>query len=131
MSLAVVDASALGAILFVEPGAEDIARRLEGLRLVAPTLVGYELASVFLKKAERYSGQREDLLARLRAFPRLGVEELQVPPEGAAELAAETGVTAYDAAYLWLARRLDAPLVTLDRALQGAAGRIGLPDSPP
>jgi predicted nucleic acid-binding protein len=32
-----------------------------------------------------------------------------------------TGLTAYDAAYLWLARHLDAELVTLDTELQRAA----------
>jgi predicted nucleic acid-binding protein len=40
------------------------------------------------------------------------------------ELALETGLTAYDASYLWLARHLGAELVTLDKALEtAAAGR--------
>ena len=37
-------------------------------------------------------------------------------------LALETGLTAYDASYLWLARRLGLELVTLDKALQAAVG---------
>ncbi|MDX1500848.1 MAG: type II toxin-antitoxin system VapC family toxin [Thermoanaerobaculia bacterium] len=32
------------------------------------------------------------------------------------------GLTPYDAAYLWLAETLHAPLVTLDRRLAAAAG---------
>jgi hypothetical protein len=36
-------------------------------------------------------------------------------------LAAATGLTAYDASYLWLARRLGAKRVTLDRQLAAAA----------
>jgi predicted nucleic acid-binding protein len=36
------------------------------------------------------------------------------------ELAAATGLTAYDASYLWLARRLGADLVTLDKQLAKA-----------
>jgi len=36
-------------------------------------------------------------------------------------LALETGLTVYDASYLWLARRLGAELVTLDKALDAAA----------
>ena len=36
-------------------------------------------------------------------------------------LALETGLTAYDASYLWLSRRLGADLVTLDKALGNAA----------
>jgi predicted nucleic acid-binding protein len=38
-------------------------------------------------------------------------------------LADKMGLTAYDASYLWLARRLDAELVTLDRKLAAVASR--------
>ena len=37
-------------------------------------------------------------------------------------LAAATGLSAYDASYLWLARELNADLLTLDNALAAAAG---------
>jgi predicted nucleic acid-binding protein len=37
------------------------------------------------------------------------------------ELAESTGLTAYDASYLWLARELSAELVTLDGQLAKAA----------
>ena len=40
----------------------------------------------------------------------------------ALRLADEHGITVYDAAYLWLARELNAELVTLDRKLEAAAG---------
>jgi len=40
------------------------------------------------------------------------------------ELAGDTGLTAYDASYLWLARELHAELVTLDRRLAAAAAAI-------
>jgi predicted nucleic acid-binding protein len=43
-----------------------------------------------------------------------------------AELVEESGLTAYDAAYLWLALHLGAPLLTLDRRLTGAAEDLGL-----
>ena len=37
------------------------------------------------------------------------------------ELGLATGLTAYDASYLWLAKELGAELVTLDKALRKAA----------
>lgn len=117
-SVRVVDASALAAVLFAEPDGDEVADRLDTSTLVAPSLVRYELASVYVKKVERHPEQRSALLDALRLFPRLAVEEVQVPPPEAGEVARETGLTAYDAAYLWLARHLEAPLVTLD-------GRLG------
>ncbi len=41
--------------------------------------------------------------------------------------AQRAGVTAYDAAYLWVASHLGAPLLTLDRELAQAATRVGVP----
>jgi predicted nucleic acid-binding protein len=124
----VVDASALAALLFGEPDAESVAARLGGARLVSPSLLRYELASVYLKKARRYPHQRPGLLEALRLFPRLGIEEVQIPADALAVLSERSGVTVYDAAYLWVARHLDAPLVTLDKRLAAAARAIGLPE---
>jgi len=63
MAVKVVDASALAALLFGEPEAEAVADRLEGSSLFAPTLLGYEIASVCLKKLRRDPIRRDVLLA--------------------------------------------------------------------
>jgi uncharacterized protein with PIN domain len=44
----VVDASALAALLFGEPEADLVAGQLDGARLVAPSLLAFELANVCL-----------------------------------------------------------------------------------
>lgn len=121
MAVKVVDASALAALLFGEPEAEAVAARLDGARLAAPPLLGFELANVCLIKARRHREQREALTAAFRLRARLGVEEMAVDHDGALEAAAATGLTACDASYLWLARQLGAELVTLDRQLAKAA----------
>ena len=123
MAVKVVDASALAALLFGEPEAEAVAARLDGARLAAPLLLGFELANVCLIKARRHPEQREALTAAFRLRARLRVEEMAVDHDGALETAAATGLTAYDASYLWLARQLGAELVTLDRQLATAALR--------
>ena len=119
----VVDASALAALLFGEPEAEAISERLSGARLFAPALLGFELANVCLIKSRRQPAQRQALQASFRLRDRLAIGETAVDHDGVVELAAATGLTAYDASYLWLARSLDAELVTLDRQLARAAAR--------
>jgi predicted nucleic acid-binding protein len=121
MAVKVVDASALAALLFGEPEAETIASLLADARLLAPALLGFELANVCLIKCRRHPDQTPALVEAFRLRGRLGIEEVAVDHDGAFSLAAETGLTAYDASYLWLARRVGAELVTLDRRLAKAA----------
>jgi predicted nucleic acid-binding protein len=120
MAVKVVDASALAALLFGEPEADVVAGQLGDARLVAPALLGFELANVCLIKARRHPEQRTALIAAFHLHDQLAVEEVAVDHDGALELAAATGLTAYDASYLWLARRLGADLVTLDQQLARA-----------
>ncbi len=117
----VVDASALAAMVFGEPEAAEIAEKLSSSALAAPTLLRYELASVGLKKLRKYPNRREALLAALPLADRMGIQHVDVPAVEVLRLADETGLTAYDAAYLWLARHLKAELVTLDQGLKKAA----------
>lgn len=117
----VVDASALAALLFAEPEAEAIAERLEGARLAAPALLEFELANVCLTKSRRQPGRRDALRAAFRLAHRLSVEIVAIDHAAVLDLAEATGLTAYDASYLWLARTLGAELVTLDRKLAAAS----------
>lgn len=116
----VVDASALAALLFGEPKAEAIAERLEGARLAAPALLGFELANVCLTKMRRHPELRGALRAAFLSADRLAVETIAVDHVAVLDLAEASGLTAYDASYLWLARTLAAELVTLDRKLAAA-----------
>lgn len=119
-AIKVVDASALAALLFGETEAEAVAASLEGARLAAPALLDFELANVCLIKMRRHSARREALRAAFRLAGRLAVETVAVDHAAALDLAEATGLTAYDASYLWLARALGGELVTLDRKLAAA-----------
>jgi predicted nucleic acid-binding protein len=117
----VVDASALAALLFAEPEAEPIAERLAGARLAAPSLLDLELADICLTKMRRQPSQREALRGAFRLAQRLRIETVAVDRAAMLDLAEATGLTVYDASYLWLARALGAELVTLDRKLAAAS----------
>ena len=127
--VSVVDASALAAILFGEPEGEAVAQFLAGSRLVAPALLAFELANVCLSKMRRQPQLREALFEAFQLRERMALEEAMVDAAGVVRLAAETGLTAYDASYLWLARELGADLITLDRQL-AKAGSTSLANRP-
>jgi len=118
----VVDASAVGAIAFGEPDGPTLVAHLQGETLLAPTLLDYEIASIAWKKARAHPESAAQIQAALDAASRLRIERVPVPAVDLLRVARETGLTVYDAAYLWLARTRDAELVTLDRRLANAAG---------
>ncbi len=121
MAIKVVDASALAALLFGEPDAETVAGRLAGAQLIAPALLDFELTNVCVVKMRRQPGVRATLAAAFKLRAHMELETVGVDHDGVLHLAQSTKLTAYDASYLWLARKLSAELVTLDRQLAQAA----------
>lgn len=113
----VVDASAVGAMLFNETDGETIRAHVSGETLIAPQLIDYELANVCLKKIRRAPDLQAPLLALLAGVEFVSLARVAVPPTEVAALAVRTGLSAYDAAYLWLAVSRDIELVTLDKRL--------------
>lgn len=113
----VVDASALAAVTFGEPCADTVAAILKAGRLVAPPLILYEMASICCKKLKLYPEQREGILAAYQDVYRLDIELIDVDFQVLVSIAEKTRLSAYDAAYLWLAKTLSADLVTLDDRL--------------
>lgn len=118
----VVDASAMVALAFNEPAGDDIARRLDEAEVHAPTLLAYEMANAAWKKARRYPDQAPAILRALMLAldPTTGIRWHRVVEPDVAVLSIATGLTAYDASYLWLAGMLGADLVTLDERLAAA-----------
>jgi predicted nucleic acid-binding protein len=120
MAVKVVDASALGALLFGEPDGAAVAQRLREASLVAPALLPFEVANICVKKMRRHPDQRDRLVVAYGMLHRMEVDAVEVDHGEVLGLAERSGLTAYDASYLWLARRMGSELVTLDRKLEAA-----------
>jgi predicted nucleic acid-binding protein len=120
----VVDASVIAAMAFEESRADEAQDLLKDASLFAPEIFPYELASVALKKTRLVPSRRLDIAMRLRTALSVGVELVPIAPLELLELALETHLTIYDAAYLQAARRLGCPLVTFDAKLARHARRV-------
>lgn len=117
----VVDCSVLSALLFEEPARDEALRSLSGKTLHAPSLLDHEIVSVALKK--RKSGWPAESIDLALADYAVHSIELHRTADHVAQysLAIRYKLSAYDAAYLWLAAELRAPLVTFDEKLATAA----------
>ena len=113
----VVDASAVVALLFNELTQDQIVARLRGARIHAPGLLEFEVANACLKKMRAAPAARDALLEAFSFLDALSIALERINFVEAISLAETTNLSVYDASYLWLARVLDAELVTLDDKL--------------
>ena len=116
----VVDCSVIAALIFDEPAADDAARMVSGRSLYAPSLLPYEIANVARRK-HRAGLPLADAQAALTDFAEQRMELSPAPIAQVFGLAMQYTLSAYDAAYLWLASELRSPLATFDRNLGEAA----------
>lgn len=116
----VVDCSVLSAVLFEEVTRDDALRLLTGKSLHAPSVLDHEVVSVALKKGR--GGWPEAAIALALADYTLQEIELhRIDSASQYQLALRYRLSAYDAAYLWLASELKSPLATFDGKLAAAA----------
>jgi predicted nucleic acid-binding protein len=122
----VVDASALAALAFAEPKGPAIEDYLDGALVYAPTLLKFEMAGVAWKKMRQRPADAASILTALRLAldERSNITWHDVHSVDVVLTAHATGLSVYDASYLWLAGSLGAELVTLDARLAAASEAI-------
>jgi predicted nucleic acid-binding protein len=90
----------------------------------------WEVANVLLMAERRQRISQAERAEALQLVESLGLQIDQADPavvwHDGLQLAAQTGLTSYDAAYLELAMRLGTPLASRDRALQQWCRNVGV-----
>ncbi|MFZ5871674.1 MAG: type II toxin-antitoxin system VapC family toxin [Actinomycetota bacterium] len=124
MSLAVVDASALVAFYAADdPRRAMITARLAaGDTLFAPAHLDTEIVSALRglsRPSPRLQAAVPRALGHLAAFP---IRRMPLAPLLQRIWELRDNLTAYDAAYVALAERLNGPLITCDGKFSGASG---------
>lgn len=117
---AVIDASALAAVVFGEPEADSLTLDFSVDQLIASPMLPYEFANICVKKHQRAGLSVHDVLLALRDFESLGIATEPVSSSETVAAAIRFGLSSYDAGYLWLALIKDLPLLTLDKKLAAA-----------
>jgi len=99
-----------------------------GVELHAPSTLLYDLASVLYRGVAGGYVEEGDAVLALKALARLGVVVHELGVDEVARvllISVQSGLSAYDAAYVYLARELDALLVTADEGLfEKAVGMV-------
>ena len=106
MPAIVVDSSVFAAIAFDELNADEALALVEGYEFYAPYLLTFEVTNIAWKKANLDLSQRFEILEGLTTALSTPTNWTTIDFTKTLKLALETGLTAYDASYLHLARNL-------------------------
>lgn len=133
MSAVVVDASTALAWCFPDESsdyADSVLVALEGKTILVPAIWSLEIANAVLVGERKQRLRQPEILRFAVLLENLAVlEDVQSTGDHVSRvlpLAREYSLSAYDAAYLELAVRHNAPLATLDQKLEQAAKQAGV-----
>lgn len=114
MSVQVIDATALAALIFGEPAAEAIAERIQHSELITPEILRGDLAEICMYKII-HDGVAPDLcLAAMRLLDGIGLRYIEQAPADVIRFALERQLTTREAYYVRLAESVDTELVSLN-----------------
>ncbi len=126
----VIDASIIAALAFGEAPGPKAALAIDELAVstaFAPILFFFEVRNALVVNERRGRATPEGSANFLRRLAALPIRLAPLPDDNALlALARKRKLTAYDAAYLELAKREGLPLATLDHALEKAAVAEGV-----
>ena len=102
-----------------------VQRALRDGDLFAPAILHFELANICWKKMRKNPQAASPLRQQFGVGMAVPITIVDVEFIGIVALAERTGLSGYDASYLWLAQSMTAELLTLDEKLRRvAAGAV-------
>jgi predicted nucleic acid-binding protein len=134
MKQVVIDASVIASWFLpdeAEENHEDMLNNIDKIKIHVPSIFEHEFMNILLN-AER--GKRLEKPTSIEILETISRYPIAIEPSTAVlmdhinvfEMARTHNLTAYDAAYLELAARLDTPLITNDKPLLEAAKKLKL-----
>jgi len=122
----VIDTSALLAVIVAEPERDKIVKLTSGHTLVGPGSIPWEIGNAFSAMLKQKRLGLVEAQQGMKIFNSIPLRLVRVDLNNAISIAYETKTYAYDAYFLDCAVRHAAPLLTLDRALERAALKLGV-----
>jgi len=121
--LLVIDASAVVSLL-IDPGdvGDSIARRMSAATLLAPAILPFEVANVLRRRRNSGLLSSTEASLALHEHGELPIDLWPWEPIAARAWQLGDNLSSYDAAYVALAERTGAVLITRDKRIAGAPG---------
>jgi predicted nucleic acid-binding protein len=122
----VIETSALLAVIVAEPERDKIVKLTSGHSLIGPGSITWEIGNAFSAMLKQQRLGLVEAQKGLEIFFSIPLRFVRVDLNNAISIAYKAKTYAYDAYFLDCAVRHTAPLLTLDRALERAARKLGV-----
>lgn len=126
LSLVVIDASAVIAVITNEAQKPVLIRLTEGVELLSPASLPIEIGNAFSAMFKRGRISLEQAKMAVDAYQEIAIRLTAVDVKQALDLSHSLGIYAYDAYLIACGIQFRAPLLTLDGGLREAARRAGV-----
>ena len=125
MSL-VVDTSVIIAVLTNEKSKSKLLKITKGVELIAPSSLHWEIGNAFSAMLKRNRITFEMTKMILESYSNIPIRLVEVDLLISLEIASKYSIYAYDAYFLECSRKLNLPLVTLDKSLLNIANEMNI-----
>lgn len=122
----VIDTSAVVAVILDAPEKEALIRATEDVTLVAPPSIHWEVGNALSAMVRRRRLTPQLAVRAVESYQSIPIRFVEVDLVASLVIAAEHHLYAYDAYLIECARRKNAPLLTLDRALARVASKMSI-----
>jgi predicted nucleic acid-binding protein len=122
----VIDTSIIIAVLTSEPEREKLVQQTQGVDLLAPASVHWEVGNALAAMLKRRRMTHDQLHPVINAYEQIPIRFIDIELQGALEISAAHDLYAYDAYIIECARENRCSLISLDRRLVQAARAAGV-----
>jgi predicted nucleic acid-binding protein len=123
---AVLDASAVIAVITNEVHRPALIQLTEGAELLSPWSLPIEIGNAFSAMFKRKRISLDQAKAAVKAYQQIPIRLLDIDLMRSLEISHDLGIYAYDAYLIDCGLQNRAPLLTVDKGLQDAARRAGV-----
>ena len=122
----IVDASVIIAVIANEPEKDALIEVTQGVDLLAPLSVHWEIGNAFSAMLKRERLTLEQAIEAIELYRQIPIRFVEVELEESLRIAKALGLYAYDAYLIRSAVKYKTPLLSLDRDLVRGAKEIGV-----
>lgn len=124
--LILVDANIFLSVILNEPEKTKIIKLTLNSELISANVLPFEIGNALSAMGKQKRLSKDEIFSCYSIYQQIPIRLVSTELKTALEIALKNNIYAYDAYYLEIAKRLNAPILTLDQKMIEVANRINI-----